>query len=271
MSLDLLWSKVSIGLPSDCASLPVQPKEVNWTAALVMLERSLNHKLRLTSVCDIDDFALPGPATDALHAVMAKAKGLNLEPFSRATHSTEIFEPYDGSFSTHVYDTMRPPRQTSWYSLRTALCNPAPNLQNFRLSTPVLYDYDTFPHLPIQDRLELHPDVFSGEVAKLRTCHLRGFTLPPIGCRAFSSLSFFEYEPRPPDISSSDLGDILSWMPQMETFSLIWERASFRPDIPAIARHACLAQVALRPVSLKHTMDLDDSQAEAMIDFSTLR
>lgn len=117
----------------------------------------------------------------------------------------------------------------AWVRISGPLSTPAPHLRALSLYA-CDYDFNTRFSTTIHD-LVLRHDIFGGESPQLRSCRLRGLTMPaaPYSCAAFSRLTFFDYQPPwPANLHAEEVDNILYNMPQLQTLGLAIN--AFRDD-----------------------------------------
>lgn len=243
-----LWSKISAG-PKQ---LLVEPSErqldyidyeppawyarpdVIWSGVTALLERSGDTLARVSCAVDTSFPSAKHQQTmwRMLQNALSKSEYLRLLPFSWCHVAVGAATEW---FTLQVVDC---PSPAGWQTFAAALCAPAPFLRTLQLSVQ-----ESFTRTA-SIGLILPPTLLAGETHLLRTCYLKGITLPPGGCPAFSFLTVFNYAPLPALLSVSDLRDILLWMPQLHTLGVVVDTLQ-SDDMPALTTpHASLCRVA---------------------------
>ncbi|KZV78275.1 hypothetical protein EXIGLDRAFT_52030 [Exidia glandulosa HHB12029] len=274
------WSRISIGarqvflLPEQIENPPPwadDPRRM-WEGLITLTGR--NRDLPSHISCGLDTRC---PAWDPaierlLHFVLSKASSLRLEPFGWMPVTLGLRDEEDRDLDA-VMLALDIPSEDRWSPLSFLLRYPAPFLRTFELSVR-----ESFVRTSSVQFL-LHPDVLAGEIHALEECYLTGITLPPGGCSAFAALTLFDYKPVPPIISGSQLSQLMTWMPLLETLGFVTE--SFTDDMPwsdsgtqPLNRHARLRQVAVGCIyeSIEMFSDIfsfirSRTQSKVLVDF----
>ncbi|KZV78233.1 hypothetical protein EXIGLDRAFT_784139 [Exidia glandulosa HHB12029] len=276
------WSRISIGarqvflLPEQIENPPPWARDPTkkWEGLVTLVERNRDRPPCVSCGLDTRRPVWDDDIEHLLRVVLSKACTLRLEPFGWMPVTLGLRDEEDRDLDA-VMLALDIPSEDRWSPLSILLRYPAPFLRTFELSVR-----ESFVRTSSVQFL-LHPDVLAGEINALKECYLTGITLPPVQCDAFAALTLFDYKPVPPVITSSQLSQLLTWMPLLETLGFVTE--SFTDDTPTPTHdsgtqshvyHAHLKQVAVGCIyeSIEMFSDIFSSlrswtQSRVLVDF----